>query len=153
MRNLAPVLLAMMLALGAVACGGNDAQERNAYAAAVNRAQTGFASRFRTLSARISGTTSASQGRRALQGFQHAVDGVLARLQSIRPPTGLHALHRRLIGQMREYGREIAKAKAAFRTRTPATILDAQNSLVRATTAISARINRTVAAINRKLQS
>ena len=74
-------------------------------------------------------------------------------LQSIRPPAGLQGLHRRLIGQMRAYGREIAKAKAAFRTRTPATILDAQNSLVRATTAISARINRTVAEINRKLQS
>jgi hypothetical protein len=54
---------------------------------------------------------------------------------------------------MRQYGREIAKAKAAFRTRSPATIIDAQNALVRATTAISARIRRTVAAINRELRS
>jgi hypothetical protein len=152
MRTMAPVLLAMLLALGAVACGGTDVQERNAYAAAVNRAQTGFASRFRTLSARISGTTSASEGQRALQGFQHAVDRVLARLQSIHAPANLRALHRRLIGQIRQYGREIAKAQAAFRTRTPATIIDAQNALVQATTAISARINRTVAAINRELR-
>jgi hypothetical protein len=153
MRIMAPVLLAITLALGAVACGGNDARERNAYAAAVNRAQTGFASRFRTLAARISGAKSASEGQRALQGFQREVDRVLARLSAIRAPVGLRALHRRLIGQMRQYGREIAKAKAAFRTRTPATILDAQNALVRATTVVSARINRTVAAINRKLRS
>ncbi len=153
MRMLAPVLLAMTLALGAVACGGNHAQERNAYAAAVNRAQTGFASRFRTLAARISGATSASEGQRALQGFQRAVNGVLARLRSIQAPPDVRPLHRRLIGEMRQYGREIAKAKAAFRTRTPARILDAQNALVRATTAISVRINRTVAAINRELRS
>ena len=153
MRTLAPVLLAMMLALGAVACGGNDARERNAYAAAVNRAQNGFASRFRTLSARISGVNSPSQGRKALRGFQQAVDRVLARLRSIHALPGLRGLHRRLIAQMRQYGREIAKARAAFRTRSPVTILDAQNALVRATTAISARINRTVAAINRELRS
>jgi hypothetical protein len=153
MRMLAPVLLATILALGAVACGGNDAQERNAYAAAVNRAQNGFASRFRTLSARIAGATNPGEGRRALQGFQQAVDGVLARLRSIHAPPDVRALHRRLIGQMRQYGRESAKAKAAFRTRTPATILDAQNALVRATTAISTRINRTVAAINRELRN
>jgi hypothetical protein len=153
MRTLAPVLLATILALGAVACGGHDAQERNAYAAALNRAQSGFASRFHTLSARIAGATSPSDGRRALQGFQQAVNGVLARLRSIQAPPDLRALHRRLIGQMRQYGREIAKARAAFRTRSPTTILDAQNKLVRATTAISARINRTVAAINRELRS
>ena len=153
MRMLAPVLLAMTLALGAVACGGNDAQERNAYAAAVNRAQSGFASRFRALSARITGASSPREGRRALQGFQQAVNGVLARLRSIQAPPDVRPLHRRLIGQMRQYGREIAKAKAAFRTRSPATIIDAQNALVRATTAISARIRRTVAAINRELRS
>jgi hypothetical protein len=54
---------------------------------------------------------------------------------------------------MTGYGLEIRKAKRAFATSAPQRILDAQKSLVTATTRISTRIDRTIAAINRELQN
>ena len=153
MRRLLPVLIAVATALGAAGCGGEDpAKERNAYADAVNRAQSDFAQSFKSLSRRITSTTTPGQGRRTLQGFEDAVDQVVTDLRHINAPTDVQPLHRRLITEISDYGREIRRAKRAFATGAPQRILDAQSKLVAATTRISSRINRTIAAINRQLQ-
>jgi hypothetical protein len=154
MRMLLTVLLATATAFGLMACGGQkETAKRNAYADAVNRAQNDFAQSFRSLSGRISSTTTPSQGRRTLQGFEDAVDNVVVDLRAIDAPADVQPLHRRLIDEMSGYGREIRKAKRAFASSAPQRILDAQKALVRATTRISGRINRTIAAINRELQT
>jgi hypothetical protein len=81
-----------------------------------------------------------------------AVDDVVTDLQGIDAPADVQPLHRRLITEISDYGREIRRAKRAFATGAPQRILDAQGKLVDATTRISSRINRTIAAINRQLQ-
>ena len=152
-RLVAVLVVVAVTALGIGACGGNDAaKQRNAYADQVNRAQTSFAQSFRSLARRITATTTPGQGRRTLQGFEDAVQSVVTDLRGIRAPDDVRPLHRRLISEISGYGREIHKAKLAFATGAPQRILRAQNALVMATTAISARINRTIAAINRRLQ-
>src|ERR687889_559278 len=138
MRRLLPVLVAVVAALGAAGCGDGSAKQRNAYADAVNRAQSDFAQSFKSLSRRITRTTTPTQGRRTLQGFEDAVDDVVSDL--------------RLITEISDYGREIRRAKRAFATGAPQRILEAQGKLVAATTRISSRINRTIASINRQLQ-
>jgi hypothetical protein len=154
MRRLIPVLLAVAALLGASACGTDEAaKQRNTYADQVNRAQNDFAQSFKSLSRRIASTTTPGRGRRTLQGFEDAVDTVVGHLRRISAPSDLQPLHRRLIREISGYGREIHKAKLAFATGSPQRILRAQSALVSATTAISARINRTIAAINRKLQT
>jgi hypothetical protein len=153
MRSLITVLLLATTALVVVACGQEDeTKTRNAYAAAVNQAQSNFAQSFKSLSSRITGTTTPGQGRRTLQGFEDAVDNVVTDLRAIDAPSDVRPLHQELIDEMTGYGREIRKAKRAFATSAPQRILDAQRSLVEATTRISTRINRTIAAINRALQ-
>jgi hypothetical protein len=154
MRRLVPVLLAVAALLGASACGSDEAaKQRNTYADQVNRAQHDFAQSFKSLSRRIATTTTPGRGRRTLQGFEDAVDTVVGHLERISAPSDLQPLHRRLISEISGYGREIHKAKLAFATGSPQRILRAQSALVTATTEISARINRTIAAINRRLQS
>jgi hypothetical protein len=152
MRRLLFLLVAVATALGAAACGDDSAKQRNAYADAVNQAQSDFAQSFRSLSRRITSTTTPGQGRRTLQGFEDAVDDVVTDLQGIDAPADVQSLHRRLITEISDYGREIRRAKRAFATGAPQRILDAQGKLVDATTRISSRINRTIAAINRQLQ-
>jgi hypothetical protein len=152
MRRLLFLLVAVATALGAAACGDDSAKQRNAYADAVNQAQSDFAQSFRSLSRRITSTTTPGQGRRTLQGFEDAVDDVVTDLQGIDAPADVQPLHRRLITEISDYGREIRRAKRAFATGAPQRILDAQGKLVDATTRISSRINRTIAAINRQLQ-
>jgi|SRR4051812_5797013 len=153
MRRLLPVLLMVLAAVGAAGCGNEEAaKERNTYADQVNRAQSDFAQSFRSLSRRITSTTTPNQGRRTLQGFEDAVDEVVIDLRRIQAPTDLQGLHRQLIAEISGYGRAIHRAKVAFATGAPQRILRAQNALVAATTAISARINHTIAAINRRLQ-
>ncbi len=146
--------LAIAAALGLAACGDDEAaKERNAYADQVNRAQSDFAQSFKSLSRRITSTTTPGQGRRTLQGFEDAVDNVVTDLRRIDAPSDVQPLHRRLIREIAGYGREIHKAKLAFATGAPQRILRAQSALVSATTQISARINRTIAAINRRLRA
>ena len=154
MRGLISVVLVVAAAIGVTACGGADAaKRRNTYADEVNRAQSSFAQSFRTLSRRITSTTTPNQGRRTLQGFEDAVDDVVTDLRRIQAPSDVQPLHRRLIREISGYGRAIHKAKLAFATGAPQRILRAQSALVSATTQISARINRTIAAINRRLQA
>jgi hypothetical protein len=152
MRRFLSVFVAVAAALGAAGCGDDSAKQRNAYADAVNRAQSDFAQSFKNLSRRITSTTTPGQGRRTLQGFENAVDDVVADLRAIDAPADVQPLHRRLITEVADYGREIRRAKRAFATGAPRRILDAQSKLVSATTQISTRINRTIAAINRQLQ-
>ena len=154
MRGLLSVILVVAAAAGLTACGGDKAaEERNAYADQVNRAQNNFAQSFKSLSKRITRTTTPGRGRKTLQGFEDAVDAVVLDLRRIDTPADLQPLHRRLITEISGYGRAIHRAKLAFATGSPQRILRAQSALVTATTAISARINRTIAAINRQLQA
>jgi hypothetical protein len=154
MRGVIPVLLLVAAVLGLAACGQDKAaQQRNAYADQVNRAQSDFAQSFKSLSRRITKTTTPGRGRRTLQGFEDAVDNVVTDLRRIDAPSEVQPLHRRLIDEIAGYGRAIHRAKVAFATGSPQRILRAQSTLVNSTTAISARINRTIAAINQRLQA
>jgi hypothetical protein len=154
MRALLPVLLVVAAAIGLTGCGADKAaEERNAYADQVNRAQSNFAQSFRSLSKRITRTTTPGRGRKTLQGFEDAVDNVVVDLRRIDAPADLQPLHQRLIGEISGYGRAIHRAKLAFATGSPQRILRAQSALVTTTTEISTRINRTIAAINRRLQA
>jgi hypothetical protein len=154
MRRVIPVLLLVLSLAGVSACGGADAaKQRNTYADEVNRAQHDFAQSFKNLSRRISSTTTPARGRRTLQGFEDAVDTVVRDLRRIDAPSGLQPLHQRLIREIAGYGTAIHKAKEEFATGSPQRSEAAQTALVTATTQISARINRTIAAINRRLQA
>jgi hypothetical protein len=153
MRGLLIALLVLSAAAGIAACGADKAAEqRNAYADQVNRAQSNFAQSFKSLSKRITRTTTPGRGRRTLQGFEDAVDNVVTDLRRIDAPSEVQPLHRRLIDEIAGYGRAIHRAKLAFATGSPQRILRAQSALVSSTTQISAKINRTIAAINRRLQ-
>jgi hypothetical protein len=155
MRGLLSVILVVAAAVGLTACGNSDkaAKERNAYADQVNRAQNDFAQSFKNLSKRITRTRTPGRGRKTLQGFEDAVDNVVVDLRHIDAPSDLQPLHRRLISEIAGYGRAIHRAKLAFATGSPQRILRAQSALVSSTTEISARINRTIAAINQRLQA
>jgi hypothetical protein len=154
MRVLLPLILVAATAIAVSACGKDKAAtERNTYADQVNRAQSAFAQSFRSLSRRITSTTTPGQGRKTLQGFEDAVDTVVGDLRRIDAPDDLAPLHKQLIGEISGYGRAIHRAKVAFATGAPQRILRAQSALVTSTTAISERINRTIAAINRQLQA
>src|SRR3954453_10458810 len=120
MRRLLPVLLMVLAAVGAAGCGNEEAaKERNTYADAVNRAQSDFAQSFRSLSRRITSTTTPGQGRRTLQGFEDAVDDVVTDLRAIDAPNDVLPLHRRLITEISDYGREIRRAKGGLATGGP----------------------------------
>jgi hypothetical protein len=153
-RRVIPVLVAVATVFGATACGADKAAEkRNTYADQVNRAQNNFAQSFKSLSRRITSTTTPGRGRKTLQGFEDAVDAVVVDLRRIDAPGDLRPLHQRLITEISGYGAAIHRAKLAFATGSPQRILRAQSALVSSTTAISSRINRTIAAINKQLQA
>ena len=152
MRRVLAIVLAAVATAGLGACGNDDTEERNAYAGALNRVQGDFADSVRDLSGKITATATPGQGRRTLQGFEDDVDAVVRDLRAIRAPESIAPLHRRLITQIAGYREAISRAKEAYGSSSPRRILEAQTALADATTSISGRINRTIAAINRGLQ-
>ena len=151
MRKLLAGVVVAALGLPAGGCG-SDAEQRNAYVDAVNRAQNDFAASFRNVSSRVGPTATPAEGRRALRGFRAAVDQVLQRLEAIDVPEKVRPLHRRLVAEIAGYRGAFGKAEAAYRSGDPQRILGARSALVSATNAISARINATIDAINRRLK-
>jgi hypothetical protein len=146
--------LAVVLAAAVPVAAGcsSDSDEANAYVSQVNRAQEDFASTFRRLSAQITATSSPADDRRTLGRFSDAVDRAVVRLRAVEPPTSVEGLHRQLIVAIDGYGREIEKARTAFRSSSTRRIITAQTELIGAITAVSARINRTIAQINETLK-
>jgi hypothetical protein len=149
-RRLTPLAL-VVVALLAAGCG-SDTKAANDYVDSVNKAQNQFAATFDRLSSRITSTSTAEQDRRTLEGFKAAVDKVVADLRSVKVPGKVKDLHGRLVAEIADYGKEIDKAKAAFAGNDPQAIVKAQTELVSAVTRVSAQINQTIDAINKKLR-
>ena len=70
----------------------------------------------------------------------------------VEVPDRVGSLHARLVDEIAAYGRQIDRARAAFRGQRAQAILAAQTDLVSAVTRISAQINRTIATINERLR-
>jgi uncharacterized protein DUF7018/uncharacterized protein DUF6376 len=150
-RRLSPILVVVALALMASGCGA-DTKAANDYVDAVNKAQTGFATRFDTLSSKITSTSTATQDRQTLDGFKGAIDKVVKDFQAVKPPDKVKALHSQLISEISAYGKEIDRAKEAFSNDDPKAIVRAQADLVSAVTRVQTKINATIAEINSKLR-
>jgi uncharacterized protein YukE len=149
-RRLVPALV-IAVALLASGCG-SDTKAENDYVDSVNKAQNDFAATFDKLSSQITSTSSAQQDRETLDGFKQAVDKVVTDLQAVKVPDKVKDLHGRLVSEISAYGKEIDKAKQAFAGDDPQAIINAQTQLVSAVTRVSAQINQTIDAINKKLR-
>jgi hypothetical protein len=148
-------LLALLaaVAIGALAVGcGSDTKAANDYVDAVNRAQNDFASTFDRLSSQITSKSTPEQDQRTLDGFKRAVDKVVGDLRAVQAPEKVKPLHDQLVGEISSYGEEIDKAKSAYAKGGPKAIVRAQTRFVSAVTRVSGQINRTIAAINKKLR-
>jgi hypothetical protein len=155
MRTSMPVLAVAAIALTVSSCGAQQeaAKRRNAYVVEVNRAQSDFGRNFRTLSQRISSATTPDEGRRTLRRLEAAVDGVIIGLRRIDAPGDVRGLHRRLIREIGLYAAAIHRAEIQFATGSPQRSLRSEAALSRASARLNERIRRTIAAINRRLQS
>jgi len=150
-RRLAWVLAVLGLCVVVAGCG-SDSKSANEYVDAVNRAQNDFAATFDRLSSQITSTSTPAQDQKTLAGFKRAVDKVVGDLRAVEPPSKVKQLHDELINEIASYGKEIDKAKSAFANGSPKEIIKAQTQLVTAVTRVSAQINRTIDAINKKLR-
>lgn len=151
-RLLTLLLIAAAAATGLAACGGVS-RDTSDYIEAVNGAQSRFERRFEQLSRGIDATSTAAEDRRTLSAFGRAVDAAVRELRAIDVPMEVQAEHRSLVADIGRYGTEIDRARRAFSSNDPQRILAAQTQLVSSVTAVSQRINRTIAAINDKLDA
>jgi hypothetical protein len=152
MRARAVVLLALLAASLAAACGSGKGKDNDQYVTALNRAQTGLAQRFGALQARITPTSSAKQDEKTLRAYEAAVRDAVTALRGVSPPDGLSALHQRFIGQVADYGAALKTARSELRGDDPQAILAAQGRLRTAVAKTGTRLNATIQAINQKLK-
>jgi hypothetical protein len=152
MRRLLPALALVALLVAALPGCGSDTKEANGYVTAVNRAQDEFAATFDRLSKEMTATSTPEQDRRTLRGYKTAVDKVVGDLRAVHVPDKVTDLHAQLIAALVAYGRRLGRVTAAFDKGDPSSIADAQVDLAGAVTQVDAQINRTIAAINKKLR-
>lgn len=149
MRRALGGLVAAVLLAG---CGSGGVDETNRYVDAVNRAQTQFAGTMDQLSGRINTASSLSADGRVLRRFDGAVQRVVIGLREIQPPDQVAALHRRLVGEMDQYGARVRREAGTLRSKDPARLAAAQQRLLSATDNVSHDINTTIDQINRRLR-
>lgn len=151
MRRRALTLLAVLAAAAsAAACGGTD-HSRADYAKALNAAQADLAQRFTALQRRITATSTPAQQQATLLAYEAAVRTTLQRLRAVDPPEGFDGLHRRLVGEVGEYGTALRQARTQVRRGQAQETLAAQGRLRTAITRTGERLDATIRAINDKL--
>jgi ABC-type glycerol-3-phosphate transport system substrate-binding protein len=149
--GLALLLLLLTMAGALAGCGGGDTDKKNAYVDEVNAAQQSFATTFEQLSTRITSSSTPTQDKRTLQGFQKAIDKTTAQLQGVEPPGSVKQLHQQLIDEISSYGAAITKFEDALGGDV-VQLSKAQATLATKTSQTSADINRTIERINQKLR-
>ena len=145
-------LCALLVALAFAGCGGDDVERNNEYVDAVNAAQAKFSRTVDRLSGQISQSSSPAADRRTLQSFTKAVEEVVTELRRIEAPETVTKLHERLVTAIGAYGDEIAAVSKAISGTDPDELIEAQERLLKATSTVSSRINKTITAINSELR-
>jgi hypothetical protein len=144
---------AVALAVLVAGCGSGHAKESNRYVDSVNAAQGRFTTTLDRLSGAIGTSTTPAQDRRTLRAFEAAVGRAVGALRGIEPPAEVRPLHRRLIGELDVYGREVRRETGVLRSDDPKALVAAQRRLLAFTNESASRINATIDEINRRLQS
>lgn len=153
-RIVAMLSLLLVGAFALAACGGAEQRDaRNAYVAAVNRAQEEFASTVTTVSQRITPQSTPAQDRKTLERFRAAIDDVVAKLQRIEVPSDVKTEHEQLVAAMSGFGSDIKQATDALDDPNSRKIADAQREIATATQTVNGRIDAAIAAINSKLSA
>jgi hypothetical protein len=147
---LAPLLLLFAVMLALAGCGSGDTDKKNAYVDQVNAAQQSFATTFEQLSARITSSSTPSQDRRTLRGFQRAIDRTTKKLEGVTPPDAVKQLHQQLIDEITSYGTAITTFEDALGGDV-VELSKAQATLATRTSQTSADLSRTIDRINQKL--
>ena len=139
--------LAIILTLGLVACGG-DTEEKNDYVAAVNKAQTDFAS---SISQAPSGASASDPGS-VFDKMAASVDKVVADLKAVEPPDAVKDQHATLVSELEEFGTAIEDAGDSLSSRDPQKIASAQAEFAQKASDVGTKIGTAIQQINSELQ-
>jgi hypothetical protein len=145
-------VLAAAAALGLAACGDDGVDDANRYVDAVNASQQRFTSTLARLSGRITVESSPTQDQATLAAFDDAVVRAVRDLNGVEPPEDVADLHRRLVGDLDGYGARVRRETGLLRSDDPRRLLAAQEELLGETSAVSERLNATIAQINEQLR-
>jgi hypothetical protein len=152
-RRVAAVVTALLAVTALAACGGGTStKDKNAYAEKVNAAQTKFAQTVSTVDKASGSAGSITQQQRTLRRFKRALDGVVADLRRIDPPSEVAKEHEQLTSVMVRFRKDIGQANDAMRNPTPSGIEFAKRRLATVTTSVNARVSAAIAGINIKLR-
>jgi hypothetical protein len=146
-------VLAVVVAVVVAGCGSSDTKKSNRYVDAVNAAQGRFTTTLDRLSGRISASTTPAQDRRTLRAFDVAVTRAVGTLKAIDPPERVGTLHRKLVGELDVYGREVRRETGVLRSNDSRALGAAQRRLLAFTNEAARRINATIDDINTRLRS
>jgi hypothetical protein len=154
MRGALRGVLAVAMALSVAAasgCGGGDTKSKNAYVAAVNKAQADFVAVVDDSESRISGNASDADTATQLDMIRAAAAKVVVELRAVKPPGKVRTLHNSLIREAQGLVAAFRKAASAYRSGQPAKILSAKVDLSKDVSTVNSQLNATIQAMNTKL--
>ncbi len=156
------VLLALILALGASACGSDDGDsngsgtsadtseqkplDEDTYLEQVNDAQTDFASDAAKLN--LANPSSPKGFAKSLNQLGGLVDTLRRRLDDIAAPAAVTAEQDELVRQLRDYGAVVKREKGDLSSGDPAKVKAAAQAIGKASTTFSQDFDVTIRQIN-----
>jgi hypothetical protein len=150
MRTAVWLALAAALVVSGCGGGGSGKSEANVYAKAVTKAQVDLAATL-TKAQGQTGTSARSAAQQA-GAIKAAIDQDVATLQRVKPPDKVAALHKQLITEFHQLAGGMGDMAAAFAANDRKKLADARAKVVLELANVGAQIQRTVAAINKKLR-
>jgi hypothetical protein len=147
-RLLLPLLAALALAAGLVACGGDDssASDKKDYINQVNAAQKKFAAGVAKLD--FANPSSIADLRKSVAGLDPLLSGIVRDLEGIDPPDEVEDEHDKLVRALRDYQSAVNKSAEGIASGDQA----AAREFSTASTKFSTEFDQTVNAINKKLR-
>lgn len=148
--RLSAFAVAGLVAAALAGCAGSAVEASNAYVSAVNDASTAFSRTSERLRMEIAPGEGGNRAK--FREFYAAVDEYVRALRGIDAPAAVRALHEKLIATMERFGDDLRAAGEKITSRNPGRILDGQEQLADALTAVTSGINQTTRAINGALR-
>jgi Tfp pilus assembly protein PilP len=108
LRVLLPIV-ALVVSLGVVACGGSDTDEKNKYVDQVNAAQQKFADAVTKLN---TGASSPAEAKQTFDQLDPLLSDVVSDLQAIDPPDEVKAEHEKLTTLIKDFQTDLKKNAA-----------------------------------------
>ena len=145
-------LLALVLALGAAGCGGDDSTAADAYVTDVNKIQSQFVSAYQRLASEVTASSPSDDDAQTFEKLSETLSLMITRLRAVDEPQEVRRQHEELATTLESYRDDLSSAAEQLASGSSARAAKARSQLEKQTATLSEAFGRKITEINEQLR-